>query len=572
MIDYPLHNINCFREKYPLNNDNERKKETFSLNDNSFLLSNIIKNKELQKNLSKKLFEIHIEKPIIKFENKKVQEKSPYEKKERIIHIPKNESIIKEEKLNNYINNIEISYKNTSNSNINKKKYNHNYNKIPINIYQKDLQSSINANNKSYTLNKNNSVTELDRHILSFRGKKIFANSSFSGLNKKIKKNSPIQNYSNDSELFRNYNELKLKKEEIYKRKIKKNISSEKKQLLTIQKDKEIKDKTIDIMLDNSYKSRSPILYNYYKNNKYINKIPFPKKDNRVNINKNDNIKKTNNKNMKISNTNNNDNISLPKNIAKIMNKYNDFCYSKNNNINNYRTNKSRNYYINTKIDDFSTYKKNIYNNMPKSSQNHYYSYYNINNEMEINKNSNNIRNKNIKCNTINFNSNKKQNPHKKKVVTPEKYINLCNFINSKKKFLEDQLNNIILFSEDRKLTIRIHCLKNIYQEFIFKRKKPPKLHIQKGKNIFISGKIKFYLNYLKNKNISKSTKDMKSLYEIKEEEEKSKAELTKSESQIEELDNSKYFINNRKNNICKMKKMIHMDSLNHICKTIKKN
>ena len=596
MSKYPINNINYFSERNNFNIDNQRKKLLHSLNNNSLLLKNIIKNKEKQKNIIKKLFEIYTEKQNKENkenkENKniKTQEKTPYkrEKAENFYfsstNIPKDEISQKENyninsydnKLNRHIiNNDLLSYKSNLKSKINKKK--DNYFKIAVTISKNNFRSPINNQKKKSIFSIDNSRDEMDRHVLSFQGQKIFATSSFSGLNNRTMYNSPKFNNTNNSELFRNYNELKLKKEEIYKRKIKKSISSEKRQILQIQRDKEIKEHTLDLIIDNNYRNKRPILYSYCRNSKYINKIHIQKKDTKGKINKKSCNVRTGNKNMNINPyiTSQNSNYinSLPNNIVRIMNKYNNLSYSRDYDINFKNNNKSTNKCINKKINDISTDNYINYNNLPHTPKNYYLqkncrNYSNIINTAGNIKVSNFIRNKrNIKSNTIDLNMNKIKNlKHKYKNLTPDRYTNPYKFIISKKKFLEDLLNNIILFSEDNKLTIRMHCFKDINQEFIFKRKKPPKLYIQKVVNIFLSSKIKLFLNCLKNKNISK----MKILSSIKEEEEKSKTELMKNESQFEEQDNFNY-LKNRNNKIYELKQRNFMSSRNNANGKIKK-
>ena len=108
-------------------------------------------------------------------------------------------------------------------------------------------------------------------------------------------------------------------------------------------------------------------------------------------------------------------------------------------------------------------------------------------------------------------------------------------FIESKKKFVEDELKESMIVTNDKRLTIKIHCIHNLNQLFLLRRKKR-NFKIQKVMNILLSSEKKFYLNYLWNNQLSnkiRAFKNYNSLSSIKEEE-KSKAELTNSELQID--------------------------------------
>ena len=118
------------------------------------------------------------------------------------------------------------------------------YYKVPINLTNRlskspDLKGTFDIQNRL-----NDEVK-----VLNFGGKKIFTTNSFNGLS-----NSNINNNNNNtvvknrnSELFRNYNELKKKKEEIFRRKMKRDSSTNGQELLKNQKDKEIKQQKINI-------------------------------------------------------------------------------------------------------------------------------------------------------------------------------------------------------------------------------------------------------------------------------------------------------------------------------------
>ena len=127
------------------------------------------------------------------------------------------------------------------------------YYKVPINLTNRlskspDLKGTFDIQNRL-----NDEVK-----VLNFGGKKIFTTNSFNGLS-----NCNINNNNNNtvvknrnSELFRNYNELKKKKEEIFRRKMKRDSSTNGQELLKNQKDKEIKQQKININSINDNKLR----------------------------------------------------------------------------------------------------------------------------------------------------------------------------------------------------------------------------------------------------------------------------------------------------------------------------
>ena len=328
------------------------------------------------------------------------------------------------------------------------------YYKIPINMNQRIAKSpqlgrSININDDYYNECK----------VLNYNGKKIFTTESFNNLRCHTKSNSPEKNDNQkESELFRNYEELKKKQDEIYKRKIKRDSSHYRKQILKMKKDKEIKEQTI--------------------NKDKLKIIPL--------------------KNL------------VQKNIR----------FSSNDN------NKRNQYYINT------------YQNNENNSHNKLYYYTKI----TSNKNNKNINNKNhniimlqqsrnlynkktFKTNNIYISKNLNLNKSKTTMGTPEKS-------RKENKILRENYNNSFIqniYSSDRKISIRLHILKE--KNIIFsenKKKKKENLKIQKlicinyhcgNRNHFNNE------NVIKNKKVVKRIKNMDLLCAIKEEEEKSKSE-----------------------------------------------
>jgi len=338
------------------------------------------------------------------------------------------------------------------------------YIKVPITISNRVSKSP----NIYGTINIKNKLGDPVK-VLNIGGKKIFATDSFNGLtNCTQNQNTPIKN--ENSELFRNYNELKKKKEEIFKRKMKRNSSMYRKELLKKQKDKEIKEQRVNI--------------NFSGNNDKLRIIPLKKK---IMINS----KSQNSLFSKNINDNNNSNI---------------YDNNKQNNIEK----KNQHIIILQKS-------KNLYNKKKFKTNNIFIS-------KNIKKNKNNISNNNnqinqrIKDNLEYFRLKKEKS--KPTFDSPEKIKH--------KKFVEDYNPNIsqIIYSNDRKLSIKMNVLNDKNITFP-KRKENVILKVQKVICInYKCGK----KNCLSNNNITKSKKikrqkNMDILCSIEEEEEKSKPE-----------------------------------------------
>ena len=538
--------LNSFREKNLFILDNEKKNSIDCLNKDSLLLKKIIENKIKERKSIKKVFE-----------NKKNIGDS-YQNR-----VQKSEKILNKNAENRYASPINIKEKeNKSNKENNKSNYCNDrlnsksntsrfqsknnsffFYKIPNYFTHRTSNSIKNFQNKSYTFNKDNNESENESTYLSLNGKKIFATSTFTGLN-----NKTFSNTTNgmNSELFRNYYELKRKKEEIFNRKIKKSNSLEKREILNIQKNKEIKEQTLEIELKK----------NNSANFKKIKKIPVRKNYIIKNIyqtnakEKEYIIKNTNSLSMNSRNKLNNS----YKNINQRENYENLYISRDKNNKNKILLDKKikeitipNNFNFNNSLKKIEDYKIKINST-------------NIINKKEINVSINNIRQNNEKENNANFNY--KYNSIKK-VLTPDRFKYFKKIIPSKKKFIEDQLNEFLFISKDQKLMIKIHSLKNMNQIFQLKRKNKLKLKKQKILTVFLTNKFKFYLNYLKcyNKPIKyKRYKKKNYLNSIKEEEEKSKNELTKSESKIEEKEKNIFDKNNKSKKISDLKKVIFIN------------
>ena len=513
MFEQPMHKINSFRENHKLNIINEYKNSLLSLNKNSIFMRKVIESKEKERKFSKKAFEINAAKENCNYDNIKTEDNLPYNNVSKFTYLQNNniktESSISKERentkmtenvLNEYIKNSSIiSSRNKKFKNQIKEK-----SSIPINDSYKTIISSINFKNNSMT-NRNKSGCETERYVLNYNGKKIFATFSFNESNNKTI--SPKRN--NDTELFRNYSKLKLKKEEIYNRIIKKDSSAERKELWTIEKEKELKDQNLSI-LSKEKKHRAQ----YAKKVKKIpsgNKRIFEtqnciKKGNQISLRKKDINSFT------LTQDDDDTLRSLSKNTIESTNKSKtknkSLSFSSNNTSNNNKNCCS----IERKINAVSINDKLKYNLYEQ----------NINDRILVNKN-------------INYERKELSNSKDLNIGYKHKLADIPKFIESKKKFVEDEIKESMIVTDDKRLTIKIHCIHNLNQLFLLKRKKR-KFKIQKVMNILLSNGKKFYLNYLWNNQLSNKIRAFKiynSLSSIKEEE-KSKAELTNSELQID--------------------------------------
>ena len=347
------------------------------------------------------------------------------------------------------------------------------YYKIPINATNRLSKSP----NIGGNLNLNNVLND-EIKVLNFGGKKIFASNSFNGLRSTTNTNTPMK--SENSELFRNYDELKKKKDEIFRRKMKRDSSTYGKELLKLEKDKDIKEQSI--------------------NNDKLRIIPLKKRI-LTRYNSKENIQ--NNKLDEISNNNINNNKNKSHNIIVLQKSKN--LYSK-------KKFKTNNIFIskNTKNKDLL----NTINNTGQINQ-------------KIKDNLEYLRIKNNKSRTIINNPEENDN----------NIININNLRENRtrnKKFVEDYNPNIsqIIYSNDRKISIKIHVLKDINVSFPKeKQSKDNKknLKIQKLNSLcypFLKNK-NLDNEKIKNKKLVRRIKNMNvdKLSSIKEEEEKSKPE-----------------------------------------------
>lgn len=513
MFEQTIHKINSFRENHKLNVINEYKNSLLSLNKNSIFMRRIIESKEKEKKSSKKVFKNNAAKENCNYVNIKTEDQLPYNnitkfsyyqnnniKIENSISKEKADTKLTENVLNEYIKNSSIiSSRNKKFKNQIKEK-----SSLPINDSYKTILSSINFKNES---NRNKSGCETDRYVLNYNGKKIFATFSFNeSSNKTI---SPKRN--NDAELFRNYSKLKLKREEIYNRKIKKDSSAERKELWTIEKEKELKDQNLTIL---SKEKRYRAQYA-----KKVKKIPSGNKrifetQNCIKKGNHISLKKKDINSFTLTQDDDDTLISMSKNTIESTNK----SKNKNKSLSFSSINTSNN---NNKKNSCST-ERTV--NEASINDKLKYNFYDQHFNDKI------LVNKNIDYERKELSNSKDLNGDKK-----HKWTDMPKLFESKKKFVEDDLKESMIVTDDKKLTIKIHCIHNLNQMFLLKRKKR-KFKIQKVMNILLSKKKKFYLNYLWNSQLSNKIKFFKnynSLSSIKEEE-KSKSELTNGELQID--------------------------------------
>ena len=407
--------------------------------------------------------------------------------------------------------------------------------------------------------NSNINDSDNEVHTLSFKGNKYFANSFF-GLNNDSIVFSPEKNYINNSnsncnitkgiELFRNYDELKKKKEEIIQRKMKKKLSPEIKENLKKEKNKDLKEKTINIKLQKF----EP------KNENKLKLIPLIKEKNEIlNMKK---IKPRFNSNDIIPNSKQNNTNPINNNSYRIMinkpfqNNPNKINITINNNANNSIFSKEKNQSNIIKVSNSSTDLKNnnniIYTKKNYKTNNIFISKYCSPQKMIVNnkikESSETIRKKYENSENID----KEQRPYDIKTYSPylpDILTSPYRFIIPSKKFVEDYSSRTptYLFSDDKKVCIKVHIIPNLEETFLGRKKTKEKIKMQRVVSIYFINENDSDkgLNLIRNK-IKKNTKDLNNnaLSAIKEEEEKSKMEpellVKKDESQIDIKINTK--------------------------------
>ena len=335
--------------------------------------------------------------------------------------------------------------------------------------YSTNFQNLNNTDKSNFSINKTQRYDcNTESRVLIFKGRKMFSpllfyennNNTFNTIDNSTKLKE------NKSELYRNYYELNLKKEEIYKRKIKKNSSADNRNILKIQKDKEIKLQTIQ-NIKHSYKTKKIESLNRIK------KIPkgnnnHKLKNRKKNNNKIDNyiVSKDNKKHdlkrneLYQSYKNNLTNL----NKTTIVKKNKNICFKNVISITNNRKNNSQ---INN---------NNFNNNCIENKENYSQNYFNINKKLNSN---------------ISFFQNKSTS-----------FVIDTNTKFSKKYLIENSDNESYFYTKDKKLTIKIHTIKYLNQFFPKRNVEHLILSIQRFE-IFIS-KIKLMNKYKYNSNAFK--------------------------------------------------------------------
>ena len=405
--------------------------------------------------------------------------------------------------------------------------FKNNYNRINISnvtsnlnspdIYRKNIRMASNSSN----INDSDNETV----VLNFKGKRIFASNLFNSLKNDSIINSPDKNdnISNNgstkgAELFRSSEELKKKKEEIFLRKMKRESSSIIRDKLKTEKDKDIKKQKLNIDINSINNSDNKSQMRIIPLNKEINNI---KKVNNRFISSKNKIK--NNNSFKINNINENSSNSpthYSNNIKRIYKFQNNKDSTDNQNDTNIFDKKSQDSNSPKNTDNNKPYEKKSF-----KTNNIFLSKYSTTPPKNINRiNINNRIKENLEFLRLSKNSRADSNK-KEKSISPDRHNNPYQFIPIKKKFLEDNREKeSIIYSNDKKISIKIHTLNNLNETFVGKRPTRKKLKMQRVISIIFQNNNKNQSNYFRAR-ISKKKKENTSLKSIKEEEEKSKYE-----------------------------------------------
>ena len=578
MSGFDLHEFNVLSKRHNYFMTNNRMEGFPTIKENSFLLKKVLANRS--SNSTDKVLEIQEYQPkkFVRFaDSEKVPINSICQSPILIKKIPNNSNenthrryktkLFDKDNIKNH--NIN-SYRKIS---LNKKVVNPNYYKIPINMPYKNKNYSPDSSKRHSPLWSNSNINDSDNdiRILSFKGRKIFTTNSFGNLKNDIIFESPQKfgEYNNiKSELFRNSEELKKKKEEIYLRKMKRETSFVRREILRKEKDKEIKNKKINIDIKNNNNIDKDKDKNKDKINK-INKmriIPISKKkindnkkknhnrflsndlsfkDNSINLdNSNSNIKSRNkinneiqyNSKRKIYNMNNNiSKVSSFSNISNIFSKEASSHNSKdkdinpinNNNMFLYSKKKLNNNNNNNNNNNIISISKNKENSSPKNNIN-----YKIKENLEFLRKTNHSGNKS--------NDNKIKKLDFSKYAKNNKDYSPFKFVASQKRFVEDYTYRCpVIYSNDKKVSIRVHTIQNLNETFFGKKNAKEKLKMQRVISICIKNNKKELINK-RNIYTKKAPGGSKLLSSIKEEEEKSKPEPKSKKNLIKQKNDKK--------------------------------
>ena len=562
-----LHEFNALNRKHNYFLTNNRIKGFPSVNENSIILRKILRTKTPTSNNNK----------IIDFNKNKMKKMIPLDKPknlqikayEQSPIIDKKKQIQSNDIFNNkryYRNSYNFNTENnTSNSN-NIKQYinnsknltiktnndsfvdNHYYYKIPINI-QRRIANTPDIFKKNqllfYTYNNNDPDNEMV--VLKHKGKILFnKRTSFTTPEKYLTENSREK----VSELYRNTEELKRKKESVFKRKMKREPSEIRREMLRREKDKDLKEEKINI--DIKYKN------NTINTEDSMNRNRIKK----INVNRNvfnNKIKRINNE---IKPNSPKNNIPLKRITVNIKDITKNKLEKSNSNhiinstrrINKYKVNRNSFKDLNSineqkqeiKPSDNKNEKTNILYSKKFSQAN--YDFLDQGNSLQkntrnkgvnqkIKENLNSLRKPKAKTYVQGQNNNPNNNIYTKSF---DKFNNKYIFVASnKKKFIEDYAyDEPIIYSRDKKITIKIHSLPGIKEIFSGKKMTKEKLKLQRIISLLIESENQRKINYFINRK-NHRTKDFYPLYSIKEEEKilndelASKVLKTESENEI---------------------------------------
>jgi len=567
-----LHDFNILSKKHNYFMTNNRKNGFPALKENSSFLRKILDNKSINSkkkimNYSetrpKKCTQIISQENIIPLRNNYqspfINEITPNNSNENLLYNQKYETNFEKFNKDYYVindNNYISPYKQI-NVNLNHDLIDSNYYKIPINLRNRVTNSPdfYNQHSNVYS-NTNFNDYENDKSVLNYKGKKIFYVNSFSGTKNDTTFNSPPKstNNKNESELYRNSAELKKKQQEIYQRKMKRESSALKREMLRKEKDKEIKSEKInfDIKSINDYNSNNEMTNKNRANNKNKIKVISLKKNNEINNNNNNNNSnntiKINSKYKSIDIYLNNNSINAnssttkkinQKPILNNQNKSNNFKRINKYTINKSKVNKTTNgnsnnpkeknndiHPINNTIVKIPPKRNIIFNNIYITKSTDYSPQKNTTNTRVNTKIKENLNDLRKSKKSLLENDSNKQKSFANQNFSTDKYDNPYNYIDSKKRFTEDYTHEYpMIYSNDKKVSIRVHTLRNLNETFIGKMTSKEKMKIHREINIYFDNKAKAPRHVKKNRKY-------KILSSIKEEKEKTKAEpkpITKS-------------------------------------------
>ena len=572
-----LHEFNKLSKQHKYFMTNNRKNGFPSLKENSSFFKKILQNKT--RNLSHKIIDFSAIKPkkSVRFINN--DESLPYRSINQYPSFTDKRSPNISNEYNNiqrYNNtNIELNNKNKmipyykiNNNNVNNDNESNNtnntyYYKIPIKLrYNISTSPEIYRQCTNVYSTSNINDSEGEKSVLNFKGKKLFYVNSFSATKNDSTFYSPDKNMNKsraESELFRNSEELKKKKEEIYFRKIKRESSRLKREMLRKEKDKEIKNEKVDIDINT--------INNEIKNKRKINRFINKNKMKIINLSNNNEVNnnfiKINNRyksidiyvnsnSIKSINANQNpiNNINTPTTIKRVY-KYKINKAKLNELTNgNSNANKDNNKIINTLYKNSNKFppkiEKKLFNNVYITQSTDYTPQNKNKNSVnyKIRENLNELRKSNKALLENNANEQKLYNN-----ISSDKHNYPYNFV-SKKRFIEDYSSETpIIYSKDKKVSIRLHTLHHLNERFLGKKPTKEKLKFQRIINLYFDKNSKGNQRNFKNK------RKYKILSSIKEEKEKSKAEpiskLNKVEQKMERKEKPTFQRNIRMKYLC---------------------